>query len=174
MFDGKELRVLYSEEKIAERIKVLGEQITADNQGKDLVIVGELKGSFLFIADLIRQIDLPCSVDFLGLSSYGEDTKSSGVVRITRDLAHSIADKHVLVVEDIVDTGLTMRHLLEIFETRKPASVQICTLLHKPVNQKCELDIAYVGFTIENHFVIGYGLDLAEKYRNLPYIGYLV
>ena len=174
MLENKELKVLFSEEDIATRVAELGRQITADHQGKELVVVSVLKGSFVFVADLVRHIDLHCSIDFLGLSSYGEETKSSGVVEITRDLSLSITGKNVLVVEDIVDTGLTMRYLMENFSTRKPKTVNICTLLHKPSNQQCELPIDYTGFVIENHFVIGYGLDLAEHYRNLPYIGYVV
>jgi len=171
---GKRLEVLYTEEQLAERIREMGAQITQDNAGRELTVVAVLKGSFLFVADLVRAIDLPVTIDFLGLSSYGEETRSSGVVKITKDLSMPIQDKHVLVIEDIVDTGLTMRYLLENFETRKPASVQICTLLHKPANQRCEVPIDYTGFVIEDSFVIGYGLDLAERYRNLPYIGHLL
>jgi len=171
---GKRLEVLYTEEQLAERIREMGAQITQDNAGRELTIVAVLKGSFLFVADLVRAIDLPVTIDFLGLSSYGEETRSSGVVKITKDLSMPIQDKHVLVIEDIVDTGLTMRYLLENFETRKPASIQICTLLHKPANQRCDVPIDYTGFVIEDSFVIGYGLDLAERYRNLPYIGHLL
>ena len=174
MIEGKELKVLISREELAARIKELGEEIRKSNEGAEAItVVGVLKGSFMFLADLVREIDLPLEVDFLGVSSYGMDTKSSGVVKFTRDLSSSIQGKHVLLVEDIIDTGLTMAYLLDNFKARNPASVQVCTLLHKPCNQKCELDIDFKGFTIDDHFVIGYGLDLAERYRNLPYIGYL-
>ncbi len=171
---GKRLEVLYDEDQLAERIRELGAQITRDNEGRELTIVAVLKGSFVFVADLVRAIDLPMTIDFLGLSSYGEETRSSGIVKITKDLSMPIQDRHVLVIEDIVDTGLTMRYLLENFETRKPASVQICTLLHKPANQQCDVPIDYTGFVIEDSFVIGYGLDLAQQYRNLPYISHLL
>lgn len=174
MIEGKELHVLISEEELAARIQELGREIAERNEGAEsITVVGVLKGSFMFLADLVRAIDLPMEIDFLGLSSYGMETKSSGVVKFTRDLSSSIQDKHVLIVEDIIDTGLTMAYLLENFKTRGPASVQVCTLLHKPCNQKNDLHIDYTGFTIENHFVIGYGLDLAEKHRNLPFIGLL-
>jgi len=174
MIEGKELKVLISEAELAERIQALGKAITEANQGVEcLTVVGVLKGSFMFLADLVRAIDLPMEVDFLGVSSYGMETKSSGVVKFTRDLSQSIQGKHVVLVEDIIDTGLTMSYLLENFKTRGPASVQVCTLLHKPCNQESALDIDFTGFTIDDHFVIGYGLDLAERYRNLPYIGYL-
>ena len=174
MIEGKELKVLISEAELAERITALGKEISETNKGVEcLTVVGVLKGSFMFLADLVRAIDLPMEVDFLGVSSYGMETKSSGVVKFTRDLSQSIQGKHVIIVEDIIDTGLTMTYLLENFKTRGPASVQVCTLLHKPCNQESELTIDFTGFTIEDHFVIGYGLDLAERYRNLPYIGYL-
>lgn len=130
-----------------------------------------LKGSYIFLADLMRAIDLDCSVDFLGVSSYGSRTQTSGVVRMTQDLSTPIAGKHVLLVEDIVDTGLTMKYLIDNLQTRRPASISVCTLLHKPSNQHIEVPIHYVGFTIPGKFVIGYGLDYAELYRNLPYIG---
>ena len=170
---GKTLDVLYSEDDIATRVQAMGREITEANEGRELTVVAVLKGSFLFVADLVRAIDLPVTIDFLGMSSYGESTESSGVVKITQDLSMSITDRHVLIVEDIVDTGLTMRYLLDNLETRRPASVQICTLLHKPANQRCEVPIEYTGFVIEDRFVIGYGLDLAEHFRNLPYIAHL-
>ena len=175
MIEGKTLKVLISEEQLAERIAELGREIKAANEDAEaLTVVGVLKGSFMFLADLVRAIDLPLEVDFLGVSSYGMDTKSSGVVKFTRDLSSSIQGKHVLIVEDIIDTGLTMAYLLKNFQSRNPASVQVCTLLHKPCNQACEVPIDFTGFTIDDHFVIGYGLDLAERYRNLSFIGYLV
>ena len=145
MLEGKKMQVLYSADDLAARIQELGAQITEDNKGASLTVVGVLKGSFMFIADLVRAIDLPMEVDFLGVSSYGSDTKSSGVVKFTRDLSNSIAGKRVLIVEDIIDTGLTMRYLLENFESRNPESVQVCTLLHKPCNQKTWLSIFGFG-----------------------------
>lgn len=169
----KQAKVLFSKEKLDERIKVLGAEITRDYKGKDLVVVGILKGSFIFMADLVRAIDLPLQVDFLGLSSYGDETSTSGVVKITNDLSKPIDHKHVLIVEDIIDTGLTMQYLLEFLKTRSPSSVKICALLEKPDNAKTKIDIAYKGFTIPNEFVVGYGLDYAGLYRNLAYIGVL-
>jgi hypoxanthine phosphoribosyltransferase len=135
------------------------------------VLVGVLKGAFVFVSDLARLIDLPLSVDFIGLSSYGEETESSGVVKITSDLTRPIEGKHVLIVEDIVDTGLTMRYLLDNFSTRRPASVKICALLQKPSRLRTRIPIQYLGFTVPDLFVVGYGLDAGEKYRNLPFIG---
>lgn len=169
----KHLHVLISEEQIRARVKELGEQITREYQGQELVAVCVLKGSFPFFADLVRHIDLPMECDFLGLSSYGSATRTSGVVKITSDLTRAIGDRHVLVVEDIVDTGLTMNYLLENLWTRRPASVKVCSLLYKPANTVVDVQIDYLGFTIEDRFVIGYGLDLDQYYRNLPYIGYL-
>lgn len=168
----EDLDVLLSEEALQTRIKELGEKIRADYAGRDIHVIAVLKGSFVFLADLVRAIDHDrLSVDFLGLSSYGNRTESSGVVRVTQDLSQPIEGKHVLVVEDIIDTGLTMQYLLENLKTRRPATVEICTLLHKPSNTQVAVDMQYVGFTIENKFVIGYGLDYAERFRNLPFIG---
>jgi hypoxanthine phosphoribosyltransferase len=164
---------LITEEGLARRVAELGARITEDYRGKDLVVVGVLKGSFPFVADLVRQIDLPLRVDFLGLSSYGNGTESSGVVKITSDLTKPIAGKHVLVVEDIVDTGLTMKYLLANLATRQPASVRVCSLLEKPARLRVEVEIAYKGFTIPDEFVVGYGLDYDERYRNLPFLGIL-
>src|SRR3954464_3083512 len=166
-----ELDVLFSEQQIAERVANLAKEIEADHQDKELVLVGVLKGAFVFVADLSRQIDLPLAVDFIGLSSYGEATESSGVVKITSDLTRPIENKHVIIVEDIVDTGLTMRYLLDNLMTRRPASVKICTLLQKPSRARTKIPIDYCGFTVPDLFVIGYGLAAAEKYRNLPFIG---
>ena len=162
---------MLSDSDIAKRVKELGEQITKDYQGKNLVLVIVLKGSFLFAADLCRTIDLPLRIDFLGVRSYGEGTESSGVVQITQDLSKPIADADVLIVEDIVDTGLTIAHLMDLFRTRSPRSVAVASLLHKPARARVEVKIDYLGFTIEDKFVVGYGLDFAERYRNLPYIG---
>src|SRR5437762_3133187 len=168
---SKELDVLFTPEQIAARVRQLGLQIERDYEAKELVLLGVLKGSFLFISDLARSIDLPLSVDFIGLSSYGEATESSGVVKITSDLSRPIEGKHVLVIEDIVDTGLTMRYLLDNLSTRHPASVKICALLHKPSRARTKIPIDYLGFSIEDRFVLGFGLDAAEKYRNVPFIG---
>ncbi len=166
-----DLEVLFSAEQIAHRVREMGKQIERDYEGKDLVLLGVLKGSFLFISDLARSIDLPLAVDFIGLSSYGEATESSGVVKITSDVSKPIEKKHVVIVEDIVDTGLTMRYLLDNLATRHPASVKLCTLLHKPGRSRTKIPIDYLGFQIEDRFVVGYGLDAAEKYRNVPFIG---
>ncbi len=164
--------VMLSAEAIAARVAALGETITRDyRDSTELVVVPILKGSFLFASDLIRQIDLDLSVEFLGLRSYGAGTESSGVVQITYDLTTSISGKDVLVVEDIVDTGLTMQYLRTNLATRNPRSVKLCSLLHKPARSRVPIPIDYLGFTIEDRFVVGYGLDYAEKYRNLPYIG---
>lgn len=163
---------LYSAEQIAARVRELGAEITRDYRDRGLVLVMVLKGSFVFGADLARAIDLAdCRIDFLGTRSYGEGTESSGVVQITHDLSKPIEDKDVLIVEDIVDTGLTIAHLLDLLRTRKPRSVRVCSLLHKPSRSKVTVKIDYLGFTIEDRFVVGYGLDWAERYRNVPYIG---
>ncbi len=170
---AKNVEPMITEEQLQQRVAELGAQITADYQGKDLVVVGVLKGSFPFVADLVRQIDLPLRVDFLGLSSYGSGTETTGVVKITSDLTKPISGRHVLVVEDIVDTGLTMHYLLENLATRHPASVRVCSLLEKPARLKAPVEIAYKGFTIPDAFVVGYGLDYDERYRNLPFLGIL-
>lgn len=168
---SERLVTLLSAEQIAARVSELGAQITADYKDKSLVLVLVLKGSFVFGADLARAIDLrDCKIDFLGTRSYGEDTKSSGVVQITHDLSHPIEDKDVLIVEDIVDTGLTIAHLLDLLGTRKPRSIRVCSLLHKPARSKVQVKIDYLGFTIEDKFVIGYGMDWSERYRNVPYL----
>jgi len=164
---------MFTRDQIAERVRELGARIERDYQGKELVLLGVLKGSYIFISDLARAIDLPLTVDFIGLSSYGEATESSGVVKITSDLAQPIEGKHVLIVEDIVDTGLTMRYLLDNLATRRPASVKLCTLLHKPSRARTRIPIDYLGFQIEDRFVVGYGLDHGDKYRNVPFIGVL-
>jgi hypoxanthine phosphoribosyltransferase len=168
-----EIEVMHDQQAIQRRVAEMGAQIQSDHEGKDLVLVGVLKGAFLFVADLARAIDLPLSIDFVGLSSYGEATESSGVVKITSDLTRPIAGKHVVVVEDIIDTGLTMRYLLDNLATRHPASVKICTLLNKPSRARTPIPIEYLGFTIPDLFVVGYGLDEGERYRNLPFIGIL-
>lgn len=168
--EGEPVEVLLSEEQIRARIAELGAAITHDYAGKPLKLVGVLKGSFMFMADLARAIDLPLKVDFIGTSSY-QGTKSSGVVRITSDLSRPIEGEHVLLVEDIVDTGLTMKYLLENLETRRPDSVKVCALLHKPSRAQVKVPIDYKGFEIPDAFVVGYGLDWDGRLRNLPYIG---
>lgn len=165
------VRTLLTADAIGVRVKALGEQITKDYAERRLVLVCVLKGSFLFTADLARHIDLPLRIEFLGVRSYGEGTTSTGVVQITQDLSRPIEGEDVLIVEDIVDTGLTISHLLALFRTRMPSSVKVCALLHKPARSRVEVPIDYLGFTIEDRFVVGYGLDWAERYRNLPFIG---
>src|SRR5580658_5863415 len=162
---------MFSAEQIGERVRAMGAEITRDYAGKSLVLVGVLKGSFVFAADLARAIDLPLRIDFLGVRSYGQGTETSGVVQITQDLVRPIDHTDVLLIEDIVDTGLTMAHLVELLRTRGPASVRICALLHKPARARVAVAIDYLGFTIEDRFVVGYGLDLDDRYRNLPYVG---
>jgi hypoxanthine phosphoribosyltransferase len=164
---------MLSAEQIGARVRELGGEITRDYAAKPLVLVCVLKGSFVFAADLARSIDLPLRIDFLGVRSYGAGTETSGVVQITQDLSRPIEHEHVLLVEDIVDTGLTIGHLMDLLRTRGPASVRVCSLLHKPTRARAKVGIDYLGFTIEDHFVVGYGLDFAEQYRNLPYIGVL-
>lgn len=166
---------LISAEAIAERVAELGAQITADYQGRgdDLILLGVLKGSVIFLSDLCRAIDLPLSLEFMGIASYGDETASSGVVQITSDLSKPIEGKHVVIVEDIMDTGLTAHYLMDNLATRHPGSVKLCALLHKPERTVREVPIDYLGFTVPNKFVVGYGLDAAQKYRNLPFIGYV-
>jgi hypoxanthine phosphoribosyltransferase len=165
------LVTMLSAEQIAARVRELGAEITREYADRPLVLVCVLKGSFVFAADLARAIDLPVRIDFLGVRSYGVDTETSGVVQITQDLSRPIVGEHVLLVEDIVDTGLTIAHLINLLRTRGPGSVRVCALLHKPARARIEVKIDYLGFTIEDRFVVGFGLDFAERYRNLPYIG---
>ena len=171
-FTRGDLAVLIDAETLQRRIHELAQQISRDYAGRDLALIGILKGSFVFLSDLCRALSVECTIDFLGLSSYGHRTTTSGVVQITSDLTSPIEGRDVLVVEDIIDTGLTMRYLLENLSTRKPASLRVCSLLHKPARQQVEVPIDYIGFTIEDYFVIGYGLDYADKFRNLPFIGW--
>jgi len=163
-------RELISAQEIDEKLAEMGAAITADYQGKDLLLVGILKGAFVVMADLARYINLPVEFDFMAISSYGSATKSSGVVRILKDLDQEIADRHVLIIEDIVDTGLTLQYLLRSLSVRKPASLSLAALLIKDGVERPPLDIAYEGFHIPPKFVVGYGLDLDGKYRNLPYV----
>lgn len=165
--------VLFSEKELAEKVKELGEKISKDYSGEDLTVVGILKGSNIFMGDLIRKIDIPLSIDFMVVSSYGQSTESSGVVRVLKDLEHSIEGKSILIVEDIIDTGLTLDYLKENLLRRKPKSLKICTLLDKPARRKVDLKIDYTGFEIPDEFIVGYGIDYAEKYRNLPYVAIL-
>lgn len=165
--------VLITADALASRVRELGAAIARDYRGHDLVVVAVLKASFVFAADLIRSIDLPLTVDFLGVRSYGDATETSGVVQITSDLSQPVEGKHVLLVEDIVDTGLTLRFLLENLATRAPRSVKLAALLHKPARTRAEVKIDYLGFSIDDVFVVGYGLDHAQSYRNLSYVGVL-
>ena len=162
---------MLSTEQIAARVRELGEAITREYTGRPLVLVCVLKGSFVFASDLMRAIDLPLRIDFLGTRSYGEGTESSGVVQITQDLSKPIENEDVIIVEDIVDTGLTIAHLMDLLRTRQPRSVKVCSLLHKPARARVAVNVDFLGFTIEDKFVVGYGLDFAERYRNLPFIG---
>jgi hypoxanthine phosphoribosyltransferase len=165
--------ILITQEEIEGKIAGLAKQISDDYRGKDLLLIGVLKGAFVFMADLAREIQLPLEFDFMAVSSYGSSTRSSGVVRILKDLDYEITDRHVLLVEDIIDSGLTISYLLRYLEARRPASLEICSLFWKKGEQAVPLDVRYPGFEIPPVFVVGYGLDYAEKYRNLPYIGVL-
>lgn len=166
-------KVLFTEEELKQRVKELGAEIGEDYKDKELVLITVLRGSYIFMADLSRAIDRPCVIDFMSVSSYGKGTTSSGLVQITKDLSENIAGKDVIVVEDILDSGNTLSYLLQILEARKPASVRLCTLLDKPERRVKDIKADYCGFTIPDAFVVGYGLDYAEKYRNLPYVGIL-
>ena len=165
--------ILYSEEQLRQRVKELGAQITADYAGKEPVLASVLRGSYIFMADLTRAIDLPVTVDFMAVSSYGAGTKSSGQVEIKKDRSDSIEGRDLIIVEDILDSGNTLFYLMEILKARKPASIRICTLMDKPDRRTQPIVADYVGFTIPDAFVVGYGLDYDEKYRNLPYVGIL-
>jgi hypoxanthine phosphoribosyltransferase len=164
------LTTLIDEETLNAKVEELAGQISRDYGGKEVVLLGILKGAWMFMADLIRKLDIPVMIDFVGISSYGTSTKSSGIVRITSDLSLNVQGKHVLIVEDITDTGMTTQYLLSNLKTRKPASLKICTLLDKTERREAEIPLDYVGFNIPNRFVVGYGLDYAERYRQLPYV----
>ena len=167
-------RILYSEEELAACAKRLGAQITADYTGKEnILLVSVLRGSYIFMADLSRAIDLPCLIDFMSVSSYGKGTTSSGQVQITKDLSEDISGRHIIVVEDILDSGNTLSYLLKLLQARHPASIRLCTLLDKPERRRVDIHPDYVGAQVPDKFIVGYGLDYAEKYRNLPYIGVL-
>lgn len=180
MIGGEEMlekdieRVLVTEEELAEAVKRLGEAITRDYQGKEILVVGILRGASLFMADVIRQIDCYLEIDFMDVSSYGTATESSGEVKIIKDLDASVEGKHVLIVEDIIDTGRTLQYLINLLKVRKAASIKICSLLDKPSRRiMTDVIVDYVGVKVPNEFVVGYGLDYEQKYRNLPYIGVL-
>ena len=166
-------RILYTEEELRERVRALGRQITADYAGREPLLVSVLRGSYIFMADLTRSVDLDVSVDFMAVSSYGAGTVSSGQVEIKKDLSDSIEGKDLIIVEDILDSGNTLYYLLDVLRARKPASIRICTLMDKPERRTRPIKADYVGFTIPDAFIVGYGLDYAEKYRNLPYVGVL-
>jgi hypoxanthine phosphoribosyltransferase len=165
--------VLISHEQIREKTKELARRIAQDYKGKNPLLICILKGGLMFLADLMREIDLPLEIDFIAVSSYGDATESSGVVRILMDLERNIQGRHVLIVEDIIDTGRTLSYIIENLRTRGPASIKVCTLLDKPARRELDIPIDYVGFTIPDRFVIGYGLDYGEIYRNLPFVGVL-
>lgn len=165
--------ILVTTDAIQKRVKELGQEITEDYKGKDLMLVGILKGAVIFMSELAQEIKLPITMDFMAVSSYGDSSQSSGVVRIIKDLDSHIEGKDILIVEDIIDTGLTLDYLTDNLRKRKPNSVRICTLLDKPDRRKIEVPVDYVGFEVPDEFIIGYGIDYAEKYRNLPYISAL-
>ena len=165
--------ILYSEEVLTKKIKELANEISKDYEGKELVVVGILKGSVIFAAELIKNISVKCEIDFMAVSSYGNSTETSGVVRILKDLDHSIEGKDILIVEDIVDTGVTLSYLLKYLKARKANSIEIVALLNKSRRRFAELDVKYIGFEVPDGFIVGYGIDYAEKYRNLPFIGIL-
>jgi len=165
--------ILVGAEELQRRVEDLGAEISRDYEGRDLVMIGVLRGAVLFLADLLRHLSVPCEIDFMAVSSYGSQTDSSGVVRILKDLDSSIEGRHALIVEDIIDSGLTLQYLLRNLRARNPASLEACALLTKPERRRVELPIRYVGFEIPDRFVIGYGLDHAQRYRNLDYVAVL-
>jgi hypoxanthine phosphoribosyltransferase len=165
--------VLIDTDALSARIAELGTEISSDYGGRDLLLIGVLKGAVFFMADLMRKLTIPCEVDFMAISSYGASTDSSGVVRILKDLDINIEGRHVLVVEDIIDSGLTLSYLMRNLESREPATLEVCALLTKPDRREMEVPVRYIGFEIPNRFVIGYGLDFGERYRNLPYVAVL-
>lgn len=166
-------RTLYTESELKNRVAELAAEINRDYAGKSPMLISVLRGSFIFMADLVRKLTIPCTVDFLSVSSYGKGTKSSGQVQITKDLSEDISGRDIIVVEDILDSGNTLSYLLQILQARHPASVRLCALLDKPSRRVKPVTANYTGFSIPDYFVVGYGLDYAEKYRNLPYIGVL-
>jgi hypoxanthine phosphoribosyltransferase len=173
MADPSVGEILVQRDELAHRVRELGEQVSHDYRDRDLLLVGVLKGAVFFLSDLMRHLDVPCEVDFMAVSSYGSSTDSSGVVRILKDLDAPIEGRDVLIVEDIVDSGLTLSYLFRMLRARGPASLEVCALLTKPDRREVDMPIRYVGFEIPNRFAIGYGLDYAERYRNLPYVAVL-
>jgi hypoxanthine phosphoribosyltransferase len=173
VYDDAIAEVLYSEKEIQAKIEELASQISADYAGREIRMVGVLKGAFMVISDLARALSVPLSIDFMSVASYGSGTSTSGVVRILKDLDRDVAGQHVLVVEDVIDSGLTLNWLLKNLRARQPASIEVAALLRKPAAAQVEVPVKYVGFDLPNVFVVGYGLDYAERYRNLPYIGTL-
>lgn len=165
--------ILIDEQKLTQRVQELGAEISRDYAGQEILLIGVLKGAVIFMSDLARAISLPVRLDFMAVSSYGAATDSSGVVRILKDLDEDLTGKNVVIVEDIIDSGLTLSYLVENLRSRQPASVKICTLLNKPSRRKADITVDYNGFTIPDHFVVGYGLDYAERYRNLPFVAIL-
>ncbi len=165
--------ILIDEETLSARVAELGAEVSADYQGRDLLLIGVLKGAVFFMADLMRHITVPCEVDFMAISSYGDSTDSSGIVRILKDLDINIEGRDVLVVEDIIDSGLTLSYLMRNLESREPASLEVCALMTKPDRREIDVPVRYIGFEIPNRFVVGYGLDFGERYRNLPYVAVL-
>jgi len=165
--------ILYSEADLKAKVKELAARISADYEGKDLLLIGVLKGANVFMCDLMREISFPILIDFIAASSYGHSTESSGVVKILKDLDYSIEGRDVIIIEDIIDTGLTLKYLIENFRSRKPRSLEICTLLDKPERRIAQLSVKYIGYQIPDEFIVGYGIDYAERYRNLPYIATL-
>ena len=166
-------QILLTEEQLQEKVKELGKQITADYKGRTPLVICVLKGAFIFMSDLVKQIEIPIEIDFMAVSSYGNSTKSTGVVKIIKDLDASVEGRDVLIVEDIIDSGLTLSYLIDVLERRNALSVAVVTLLDKPERRSVDLEVEYKGFVLPDEFVVGYGLDYAEKYRNLPYIGIL-
>lgn len=165
--------VLITEQQIRDRIVELGARVSADYEGKDPLLIGVLRGVFIFMADLVRAITIPIEVDFIGITRYGPSTQTQGVVRLTKDLEINMQQRHVLFVEDIIDTGLSLRYILRTLQARQPTSLRICTLFNKPRKRLFDLDVAYTGFRLPDRFVVGYGLDYEERYRNLPFVGVL-
>ncbi len=166
-------QILLTQEQLQEKVKELGKQITEDYKGRTPLVICVLKGAFIFMADLVKQIEIPIEIDFMAVSSYGTSTKSTGVVKIVKDLDASVEGRDVLIVEDIIDSGLTLSYLIDVLERRNALSVSVVTLLDKPERRSVDLEVDYKGFVLPDEFVVGYGLDYAEKYRNLPYIGVL-
>jgi hypoxanthine phosphoribosyltransferase len=173
MTDPQIGEILVQADDLRHRVTELGQEISRDYEGRDLLLVGVLKGAVFFLADLMRELEVPCEVDFMAVASYGSATQSSGVVRILKDLETPVEDREILIVEDIVDSGLTLQYLLRNLQAREPRSLDVCALLTKPARREIDLPIRYVGFEIPNKFAIGYGLDFNERYRNLPYVAAL-